>query len=300
MAASMVLGGIPLAVKSLYGIVVPINDFINEHIEALKKSNNPTIASTGRVLEGAKFGFGLGYASSVAIIAAGQLLLGNSMIAAIGTVASAATLSNPIAMTCAAVGAIYYGWAALTDKERNTILERLSVGLEMGIELVRSLIDFTIRKMQEFLSSKQLQEFKEFVKSQAALFGKSLYEITGQVADLVKGTAEKAGDFTGQVAGATSSAVKGAFDAAGATASRTAGAASTAAREVAGKTGDAATRFAGVAYSTVQKIFRANDGAYFVAISEQDFVKINENSATDVQLVDLPVAPNQSLPRQEP
>jgi hypothetical protein len=300
MAASLGLSGMTLAVQALYGIVSPINDFLDKHIEALRRSSNPTIASTGRVLEGAKFGFGLGYMSSVAIIAAGQLLLGNSLISALGTVMSAATLSNPIAMTCAAVGAIYYGWAALTDKERSAILDRLSEGLEMGIELIRSLIDFTIRKMQEFLSSKQLQEFKDFVKSQAALFGKSLYDITGQVADLVKGTVEKAGELTGQAVGATSSAAMSAINAAGGAASRTADAASTAAKGVAGMTGDVATRVAGAAYSTAKRIFRADNGAYFVAISEQEFVKISENSAAGVELIDMPEVATRAQPRQKP
>jgi hypothetical protein len=29
-------------------------------------------------------------------------------------------------MTCAAIGAIYYGWGALSDVERDEILEKLS------------------------------------------------------------------------------------------------------------------------------------------------------------------------------
>ena len=44
------------AFKDLYGIGKAINDFVDRHISDLKQSDNPTIASTGRVLEAAKFG----------------------------------------------------------------------------------------------------------------------------------------------------------------------------------------------------------------------------------------------------
>jgi len=201
------LSPVTLAVKALYGMSQAINEFVDQHIADLKQSDNPTMASTGRVLEAAKFGFGLGYMSSIAIIATGQLLLGNTLTA-VGTVAAGVTLTNPIAMTCAAMGAIYYGWGALTDKERDAILDRLSVGLEMGVELIKALIDFVVRKTKEFLSSKQLAEFKEFIKVQAAQFGKNLYDVTHAVGDLVKGAAERAGDLAGQAVDLTSAVAK--------------------------------------------------------------------------------------------
>ena len=200
------------ALAGIYGVVntvEQVNSFFNEHIERLKASDNKIIASTGRVLEGAKFGFGLGYAASIAILAAGQLLLGNTL-AAVAVVGGAVAMTNPIAMTCAAVGAVYYGWAALTEQERSAIVDRLAEGLEMGTELIRSLISFAIRTTNELLSSKQLQEFKTFIANQAAQFGKSLYDVTHQMADFVKGTAIKAGDLTGQALTNASSAVKGA------------------------------------------------------------------------------------------
>ena len=40
-------------------------------------SENVTISRTGRVLEMAKLGFGIGYLTSVVVIAVAQLLLGN-------------------------------------------------------------------------------------------------------------------------------------------------------------------------------------------------------------------------------
>lgn len=229
------LAPMALAIRALYGMgkaaaeaAQDINSFLDRHIADLKQSDNPTIASTGRVLEAAKFGFGLGYVSSMAIIATGQLLLGNGLAAA-GTVAAGVTLTNPIAMTCAAVGAIYYGWDALTDKERAAILDRLSVGLEMGVELIKSLVDFVIRMTKEFLSSKQLAEFKEFIKTQAAQFGKTLYDVTHAVGDLVKGAAERAGDLAGQAVDLTSAVAR-----------KTAGLASDAAGKVADSASDVA------------------------------------------------------------
>jgi len=207
------LAPMTLAIRALYGMgkavaetAQDINGFLDRHIADLKRSDNPTIASTGRVLEAAKFGFGLGYMSSVAIIATGQLLLGNGLAGAVGTVATGVTLTNPIAMTCAAVGAIYYGWDALTDKERAAILDHLSTGLAMGVELIKSLVAFVIRMTKEFLSSKQLAEFKDFIKVQAAQFGKTLYDVTHAVGDLVKGAAEKAGDLAKKTADLASDA----------------------------------------------------------------------------------------------
>lgn len=182
------------AVKSLYHAAGALNDFIDEHVDTLKRSDNPLIASTGRVLEGAKFGFGLGYVTSVVLIAVGQLLLGNPL-SAIAGVATAVTLSNPVAMTCAAIGAIYYGWRALSDKERDAILDRLRLGFEVGVELVRSMVDFVVRTTEALLTSKQLSEFKDYVRSQAALFGRSLYDVTRVASDFAKDTVRKVGEL---------------------------------------------------------------------------------------------------------
>lgn len=215
LGSSFVLGPIAEAVVAAYNMGSAVNDFINRHIENLKSSDNPTIASAGRVIEGAKFGFGLGYVAPIIIIAAGQILLGNSFSAAIGvagTVMSAATLSNPIAMTCGAIGAIYFGWKALTDVERNDILDRLSSGLNVGVELIRSLIGYVLNKLKDFSDSKQLIEFKIFIKNQAAVFGKTLYDVTKSLGDLVKGAAEKVSNIAGQAADGALSGTKKAAD----------------------------------------------------------------------------------------
>lgn len=201
------LGPIAMAIAEIYSMGKKVNEFIDDHIETLKRSENSTVASAGRVLEAAKFGFGLGYMSSVTLIAVGQLLLGNTL-SAVSTVATAAVVANPIAMTCAAIGAIYYGWNALSEKERQAILDRLTAGLELGVEIIKGLIEFAIRKTKEFLGSKQLVEFKVFIGEQAAVFGKSLYQVTHQVGDAVKGAVVKVSAFTDQAVDVTIDATK--------------------------------------------------------------------------------------------
>jgi methyl-accepting chemotaxis protein len=235
--SSIVLGPIATAIAAAYKMGSTVNEYINEHIETLKASDNPTISSSGRVLEGAKFGFGLGYVAPLVIIVTGQLMLGNTLagvMSASGTVISAVTFTNPVAMTCAAVGAIYFGWTALSDSERNDILNRLSEGLNIGVELIKSFVGFVCTKVKDFSNSKQLDEFKDFVKTQAADFGKSLYDITKSVGDLMKAAAEKVSNIAGQAVDSSVSATKKAADAA----TQAAGTVSDAASEMAKSVGE--------------------------------------------------------------
>lgn len=216
---------IVLAIGALYRVADGMNEWIDRHIEDLKSSADPLKASIGRVLEGVKFGFGLGYIGSTCLIAVGQLLLGNTLEAVI-TVASSAVLMNPIAMTCAAIGAIYFGWAALTEREREQILERLARGLTVGVELLRALIDFAIRRSRELLDSKQLERAKQFIKAQAEAFGRTLYDVTRQL-----------GDFTSEAVG---------------TIAQRAGEAAQAIKETASKVGDVVSAGAGSATETLK------------------------------------------------
>jgi hypothetical protein len=216
--AAFALTEMAQAIKSAYGVVIEINDFVNEHIEALKASKNEMISRVGRVLEGAKYGFGIGYVVPMAIIAVGQLLLGNPLVVA-KTILAAGTLTNPIAMTCAAVGAIYYGWAALTDDERQEILERLSRGFEIGIELVKSIIAYVVGKTTEVLTSENVLELKKYIAEGAKKFGRTLADVTGSITDKIKGafdvvakTSINAVDKTKDIAG---SAYQTASDTAG-------------------------------------------------------------------------------------
>jgi hypothetical protein len=275
--SSLVLGPIAAAIAAAYNMGGKINEFVNDHIENLKASDNPTISSTGRVLEGAKFGFGIGYVTPVVIIAVGQILLGNTfsgvigaagtMVSVGGTLMSAATFTNPIAMTCAAVGAIYFGWKALSDSERDDILKRLSEGLNVGIELIKSFVGYVCDKVKEFSSSKQLADFKDFVKSQAAEFGKTLSDVTKSVADVVKGAVVSIRDKAGQTADSAVSASKKAADAAS---------------QVAEKVGDIAEQ---AANSTVNATKAAADSvtqaASTVSDAASEMVKKIKNSSLD-------------------
>lgn len=186
-AGGMGLSAMAKALQALYGMAVDINDYLDQHIKDMTGSDNPTISRTGRILEMAKLGFGIGYITPVAIIAVGQLLLGNPLTA-ISTVATAATFTNPIAMTCAAIGAIYYGWGALSETEREETLEKLSSGLEIGTELIKSMVNFIINKTKELLSSKNIEEITKYIESAAALFGKSLGDVTHKLSDVVSDT----------------------------------------------------------------------------------------------------------------
>lgn len=207
------------AIATLYGVVDGLNDFLNHHIETMKASNNATVSRTGRILEMAKYGFGLGYISSVTIIAAGQYLLGNTF-AAVATVATAATLSNPIAMTCAAVGAILYGWGALEDGEKNAVLDTLAQGLSMGVELIKSIINFVISTAKEMLDAKGIQELKGYIADKAALFGRTLSDVTHLKMDVLRDSANAVARHVQEALSETARAASGALDATGNAANR--------------------------------------------------------------------------------
>jgi hypothetical protein len=179
------------AIQAMYKVAGDMNTWANNHIQDMQSSENLTVARTGKVLEGAKLGFGIGYVAPVTVIAVGQFLLGNTLDAAV-TVVSAATLTNPFAMTCAAVGAIYFGWNALSNEERNDILDKISAGLQIGIELIKALLGFVIATTRELLNSKNLAEIKEFIRSSATAFGKKLGDVTRAVADRVADAAQSA------------------------------------------------------------------------------------------------------------
>ena len=170
------------AIKALYGVATSVNTFIDEHIAKLKAHENETINTTGRVLENAKAGFGIGYITPLILTATGQLLLGNQLNAT-AILASGMTLSNPLAMTCGAIGAIYYGWQALSEEEKNAILARLTTAFEVGVELIKSMISFVISSLGSILSKEKLAEFKNFVASAAENFGKTLADITRDIKD---------------------------------------------------------------------------------------------------------------------
>lgn len=222
-AAALTAAGIGMtamakAIHSLYGMAVEINAYLDAHIKELQRSDNPTIARTGRVLEMAKLGFGLGYLAPTVVIATGQLLLGNQL----GAIAATTMLVNPISMTCAAVGAIYFGWSALTSQEQEELLEKLSRGLEIGTELVKSIIRFVVEKSKELLTSKNLEEIKKYIASVAESFGKSLSSVTHQVSDMLSDGLGRVKKATGEAVEKTGELVGEAYDSTARTARETA------------------------------------------------------------------------------
>ena len=200
----MLLVGNPIvaAIQGLYGIVGGINDFIDAHIEALKRSTNETMRATGRILEGAKFGFGIGYSTPLMLTAIGQMILGNPLAAA-GAVASGVTLSNPLAMTCGAIGAIYYGWKALSEAERNQIIGRIVEAFSVGAELVKAVAGYVLSTLGEFLSKEKIETYKKFVADSAGHFGRTLGDVTRSIKD-------RASEFVEVVSGSLGNAKRGA------------------------------------------------------------------------------------------
>lgn len=187
------LNGIYSVIRGLYQVAGDINDWVDNHIEQMKSSDNQTHSRTGKVLEGAKYGFGMGYIAPVVIISLGQFLCGFTL-AGLKTVATAGTLSNPIAMTCAALGAIYYGWNALNEQEKADTIERLRKDLDVGAELVKSIANYVIQKTKELLSSDSLQELKDFITKSAQSFGKTLGDVTHAFTDITRDAIVKTKD----------------------------------------------------------------------------------------------------------
>jgi uncharacterized protein YaaW (UPF0174 family) len=190
-AVGFALTGMAKAVQLLYGVVNGLNDFVDKHIDSMQASSDASVAGTGRVLEGAKQGLLLGYAAPVVLIATGQLLLGNPL-SAVGTVASAAVLMNPVASTCAAIGAIWFGWKVLSDAEQQALLDKLSQGFSLAVDVICHAIDFALNLLNSTLGSKEIAALKDFLVEIAPNVGSTLYAITGQVKDLIYSPADDA------------------------------------------------------------------------------------------------------------
>jgi hypothetical protein len=180
--AGFALSSMAKAITSLYQVTGEINTWVDKHLQDMQASDNLTVSRTGKVLEGAKFGFGIGFIAPIGIIAVGQFLLGHPLNAAV----TIATGSNPLSMTCAAIGAIYFGWNALSNDERQDALDKLSKGLEIGIELIKSLIHYVICGVKDLLDPKHLEALKDFIKVSAESFGNKLSDITRTFSDKTK------------------------------------------------------------------------------------------------------------------
>jgi len=199
LSSPLPLNPIVAAIRALYGFVGELNDAIDNHVETLKHSQNPIIERTGRVLEAAKVGFGVGALSAAVILAAGQWILGNPLTAA-GTFAQAVIVTNPVAMTCGAIGAIVYGYLALTPQERQALHDRLSQLAQVGVEIIRSMIEFVISKTKALIASdkgrearRRARQLRNYVRDAARGYGKSLFGVTRRARDAIGDVAAKAG-----------------------------------------------------------------------------------------------------------
>ncbi|MBK9003077.1 MAG: hypothetical protein IPM67_06650 [Sphingomonadales bacterium] len=161
-----------------------LSSFFTGHVGAMQTSDNEMIARTGRVLEAVTVGYGLGYVAPVAVIAAGQLMLGNPLGAA-KTVGTAAIGMNPAAATCAAMGAIYFGYNALSEAEREDFLNKLETGLSIGRELIKSILAFAISCLASMLNSELIKKLRGYVVEYATQFGTSIAAITKSLSDNV-------------------------------------------------------------------------------------------------------------------
>lgn len=85
-------------------------------------------------------------------------------------------------------------------------MTRVQEGLEVGVELVKSLIDFVIRKTKEFLDSKHFAELKDFIGVQAARFGRTLSDVTKATSDKIAEAIDKTVNVGKDVADAATKA----------------------------------------------------------------------------------------------
>ena len=185
------------AIASMYGAARGLDAFVDKHIDELKASPDEAINRIGRVLEGVKKGLLFGYAAPVVLIATGQLLLGNPLSAA-KTVLTAATLTNPIASTCAAIGAIYFGWKALNKSEQQAIISSLCQGFALTGEVIREILDFALKMLHDVLGRKEVKELKTLLADFAGKLGRSIYSVTGQLIDLVYSKPDATSDVLAQ------------------------------------------------------------------------------------------------------
>lgn len=172
------------AIRSIYGTGSSLVDFIIAHIKELKSSDDGTISKVGDVLAAVKAGFVFGYISPIAVVAVGQLLLGNPLTAAVATVSMAV---SPVAISCAAVGAIWLGWGALKPSQKARILETVASGLGFAITGVAAVVEFVVNQAKSLVGSHQMEVLRAMVVNEAESFGRSLSKLPGKTVDSVKG-----------------------------------------------------------------------------------------------------------------
>lgn len=167
-----------IALAQLYGFDSP-GSFLLSHIETLRQSENALANRCGAVLEAAHAGFQVGSETSLIVIGLGRTVLGGG----VAPVTAVGAVTNPIALTCAAIGAIHYGWNALSEEERTAITDHVSKTFSVGREIVRSLADFVLRTIKASLSQDNIAELKRVVSEGASAFGRRIGDITHSISD---------------------------------------------------------------------------------------------------------------------
>ena len=190
------------AVSGVAAAVQQANDLTDSMIETLKANDNLTINRVGRVLEGTKFGFLMGYITPSILTAVGICLTTGDLMMATG--GSIAVLGNPVAGTCAAVGAVFFGWKALNDNEREEILNQVGKFLNVGWEQIKAVVEFAIKLMKDLFTADNIQEIKEAVADAASAVGRHVSDITKSLGDRLA----KLGDSISNTAAKVSSVFK--------------------------------------------------------------------------------------------
>ena len=173
-AAHAAAGGVTSA-------AIEANDYVDSIIDHLKADENLTVNRVGRVLEGTKFGFLMGFVTPSILTATGVALTSGNLVAAVG--GGVATLANPIAGVCAAVGAVYFGWKALSDDERREVLAQVGDFLQVGAEQIKAVVKFALGLMTELMSADNFKEIKGMVAAAASAAGRHLSDITHSIKD---------------------------------------------------------------------------------------------------------------------
>ena len=217
------------AVSGVAAAVAQANELTDSMIETLKANDNLTINRVGRVLEGTKFGFLMGYVTPSILTAVGICLTTGDLLTATG--ASIAVLGNPVAGTCAAVGAVFFGWKALNDNEREEILNQVGKFLNVGWEQIKAVVEFAIKLMKDLFTADNIQEIKETVAEAAAAVGRHISDITKSVSDKVA----KVAASVCNTASAAANAVSGAASSTTAAVSSAAGGVAESASKASGK-----------------------------------------------------------------
>ena len=204
-AAGHAVSGIAAAVKEA-------NDLTDSMIANLKANENLTINRVGRVLEGVKFGFLLGYVSPSILTAVGVCLTTGSLTMATG--AGIAMIANPVAGVSAAVGAVFFGWKALSDREREDVISQVGDFLKVGVEQIKAVVEFAIKLMKDLFTADNIQEIKETVAEAAATVGRHISDITKSLGDKISKVGQSIANTATSFSDSTKSAgrkVKGVF-----------------------------------------------------------------------------------------